>query len=99
MCIESVKKYNKRIAKAIQTFQSKSGSVAILGKGRNVDEQSLVLVENGSYKGFGFVHKDVPISDFESARTYVRSSVETPTVQNLINSYLNNPRGADVVVF
>lgn len=99
MCIESVKKYNKRVAKALQTFQSKGGSVAIIGKGRNIDEQSLVLVENGNYRGFGFFNKDVSISDFESAKTYVRSSVETPTVQNLINSYLNNPRGADVVVF
>jgi DNA polymerase-3 subunit epsilon len=100
MCIESVKKYNKRIEKALQTFHSKGGgSVAIIGKGRDIDEQSLVLVENGNYRGFGFFNKDVSISDFESAKTYVRSSVETPTVQNLINSYLNNPRGADVVVF
>src|SRR5436190_5141231 len=51
MCIETVKKYNKRVEKAIQQFNTKSESVAIIGKGRSTDEQSLVLVENGSYKG------------------------------------------------
>jgi DNA polymerase-3 subunit epsilon len=99
MCIETVKKYNKRIEKAIAAFETKGESAAIIGRGRNIEEQSLVLVENGNYRGFGFFNKDVSISDLESAKTYVGKFVETPTVQNLINSYLTNPRGAEVVVF
>jgi DNA polymerase-3 subunit epsilon len=99
MCVESVKRYNKRIEKAIHAFRAKEGSIAIIGKGRNYEEQSLVLVENGTYRGFGFFNKDVSISDVESAKNYVRTSIETPTVQNLINSYLTNPRGAEIVAF
>ena len=97
--VETVKRYNKRIQKAIDTFKSTGSSAAIIGKGRNIDEQSLVLVDKGTYCGFGYFSKDISIADFESARTYVRSSTETPTVQNLINSYLTNPRGAEVVLF
>lgn len=99
MCIESVKKYNKRVEKTISAFKSQGSSVAIIGKGRNMDEQSLVLVEKGNYLGFGFFDNQVSISDLESARTYVRKSVETPTVQNLINSYITNPRGSSVITF
>lgn len=99
MCIETVKKYNKRALKAIESFNPKGESVAIIGRGRNNDEQSLVLVENGCYRGFGFCDKAVAISTFESAVNFVRRGVETPTVQNLINSYLTNPRDAEVVVF
>jgi DNA polymerase-3 subunit epsilon len=97
--VETVKKYNKRIQKAIDTFKVAGNSAAIIGKGRNIDEQSLVLVDKGTYCGFGYIAKDVSIADFESARTYVRSSTETPIVQNLINSYLTNPRGTEVVLF
>jgi DNA polymerase III subunit epsilon len=97
--VETVKRYNKRVYKAIDTFKSTGSSAAIIGKGRNIDEQSLVLVDKGTYCGFGYFGKDVSIADLESARTYVRSSTETPTVQNLINSYLTNPRGAEVVLF
>jgi DNA polymerase-3 subunit epsilon len=97
--VETVKRYNKRVHKAIDTFKSIGSSAAIIGKGRNIDEQSLVLVDKGTYCGFGYFSKDISIADFESARTYVRSSTETPTVQNLINSYLTNPRGAEVVLF
>ena len=99
MGIETVKKYNRRVEVAINSFHEKGNSVAIIGRGRNQDEQSLVLVEEGSYFGFGFFNRDVSISDVESARNYVRRSVETPAVQNLINSYLLNPRGAEVITF
>ena len=99
MGIESVKKYNKRVEKSIHAFRDEGESVAIIGKGRNIDEQSLVLVEKGTYVGFGFFDREASISDFESANNYVKRSVETRTVQNLINSYITNPRGAKVVVF
>ncbi len=99
MGIETVKKYNRRVEKSIKAFRDEGETVAIIGKGRNTEEQSLVLVEKGTYVGFGFFDREASISDFESAKNYIKRSVETRTVQNLINSYISNPRGAEVVVF
>jgi DNA polymerase-3 subunit epsilon len=99
MCIETVKKYNKRVLKAIQSFKRAGESVAIFGKGRNTDERSMVLVEKGSYLGFGFVEKETSVTDFEAAKQYVKSGYQTPTVQNLINSVLINPRGSEIIMF
>lgn len=99
MGVESVKEYNTRFENAIQSFNEPGESVAIIGKGRNIEEQSLVLVEKGAYVGYGFFDRQSAISDFESAKTFVKRSVETPTVQSLINGYVTNPRGAEVVVF
>jgi DNA polymerase-3 subunit epsilon len=99
MGIETIKKYNKKIQNAIESFSGNGNTVAIIGKGRNLEEQSLVLVERGNYFGYGFFDRQASISDLESVRTHVRKSVETPTVQNLINSYLMNPRGSQVVTF
>ncbi|MBX2968797.1 MAG: GIY-YIG nuclease family protein [Cyclobacteriaceae bacterium] len=97
MGVEKVKKYNKRVYKAIESFNGLGESVAIIGKGRKPREHSLVLVERGKYVGFGFVDRDISIRDMDEARNYVRNGVETATVQNLINSYLQNPRGFEVV--
>jgi DNA polymerase-3 subunit epsilon len=99
MNMETVKKYNKRAEKAMFSFLENGSTVAIIGKGRNLEEQSLVLVEKGNYLGYGFFDSQVSISNIESARTFVKRSVETPTVQNLINSYITNPRGAEVITF
>ena len=99
MGVEKVKKYNKRVYAAIESFSGFGESVAIIGKGRKAREQSLVLVEQGKYLGFGFIDGEVSIGDIEEAKSFVRKGVETATVQNLINSYLQNPRGFEVVWF
>lgn len=99
MGVESVKHYNARVEQAIRAFRDEGDTVAIIGKGRNIGEQSLVLVERGAYVGFGFFDREASISDFESAKNYIKPSIETRIVQNLINSYITNPRGLEVVVF
>jgi len=97
--METVKKYNKRAQKAVDSFFEKGETVAIIGKGRKMEEKSVVLVENGSYLGYGFVGQNESISDLESAKGHIKLSKENRVVQNLINSYLMNPRGAEIVVF
>ncbi|MBX2944311.1 MAG: GIY-YIG nuclease family protein [Cyclobacteriaceae bacterium] len=99
MGIENVKKYNKRVYNAMKSFNGMGESVAIIGKGRKAHEQSLVLVEQGKYLGFGFIDREVSLHDMEGAKSFVRKGLETATVQNLINSYLQNPRGFEVVWF
>lgn len=97
--VESAKKYNKRAQKAIESFHEQGYSLAIIGKGRTVGENSLILLENGNYLGFGFVDKQESITDFESARNFIKPGKENRTVQNLVNSFLVNPKGAEIVVF
>ncbi len=98
MGAESSEVYNARVQQAVDSFFETGNSVAIIGQGRRSDENSLVLVENGSYLGFGFFSKQERIADLESAKNYIKLSKENRVVQNLVNSYLLNPRGADVVV-
>lgn len=97
--VEAHKKYNKRAQKAIDSFFEKGQTVAIVGKGRKPEEKSVVLVENGSYLGFGFFDQQENISDFESAKNFIKPSKENRLVQNLINSYLANPKGLELVLF
>jgi DNA polymerase III subunit epsilon len=97
--IETVKKYNKRAQKSIDSFFEVGESVAIIGQGRKAEEKSLVLIENGNYLGFGFVPKEESIATLESARNFIKLSKDNRVVQNLVNSYLRNPKGAEVVAF
>ena len=97
--VETPRKYNKRVQQAVDSFFDKGKTVAILGKGRSVDERSVVLVENGNFQGFGFFGDDVVIGDLDAARTLIKPAKENRIVQNLINSFLQNPRGAEVVSF
>lgn len=97
--VESAEGYNARAQATIESFYENGTTVAILDKGRKVEERSLVLVENGSYLGFGYFDHTATISDLESARTFIKPGKESRIVQNLVNSYLQNPRGGELVHF
>ncbi|GAB1446524.1 MAG: GIY-YIG nuclease family protein [Cyclobacteriaceae bacterium] len=99
MGVESTKKYNKRIHATIESFFEEENSLAIIGKGRKNNERSLVLVENGAYLGYGFIDKQETLVDFESAKGFIKVGKENKIVQNLVNSYLVNPRDAKVIEF
>jgi DNA polymerase-3 subunit epsilon len=97
--VETVKKYNKRAQNAVDSFFEKGKNVAILGNGRNAEEKSLVLIENGSFQGFGYFDSDLTIGDLDAARILVKPAKENRIVQNLVNSFLQNPKGAQIVTF
>jgi DNA polymerase III subunit epsilon len=97
--VEKVKKYNRRAQKAIDSFFEAGQTVALVGKGRRPEEKSVVLVENGNYLGFGFFDETESISNLESARNFIKPSKDNRVVQNIVNSYLTNPRGVELLLF
>ncbi|CAN5186204.1 exonuclease domain-containing protein [soil metagenome] len=97
--VETPEEYNRRMQQSIDSFFGDGETVAIIGKGRKTEERSLILVEKGNYLGFGFLSEDVAITDFEAAKVYIKISKDNRVVQNLVNSYLMNPRGTEVIPF
>ncbi len=96
---ESGEAYNQRAQVMVDSFFEEGESVAIVGKGRSAEERSLVLVERGSYLGYGFISQDVAIEDFESARNLITVGKENRLAQNLVHSFLMKPRGIEVIEF
>jgi DNA polymerase-3 subunit epsilon len=97
--VETPKKYNKRVQQAVDSFFEKGKTIAIFGRGRSAEEKSVVLVENGNYSGFGYFGDDIVVGDLDSARMIIKPAKENRIVQNLVTSFLRNPKGADLVEF
>ncbi len=94
---ETSRRYNKRAQKAIDSVFQEGETAAIIGKGRAPDEKSLVLVEKGSYLGFGYIDQAAVIGDFESARSYIKSGKENRIVQSIVNAFLQDPRDNEII--
>jgi DNA polymerase-3 subunit epsilon len=97
--VEKPKRYNKRAQKAIDSFFEAGQTVAIVGMGRKREEKSVVLVENGNYVGFGYFDETESISNLDAARNFIKPSKDNRVVQNIVNSYLTNPKGVELLLF
>lgn len=82
--------YNKRVEEAIGNFVEKEKSIAILGAGRNDDEASIILVEEGVYQGFGFCDYNVKLQRLEDVKMIINQYKTTNEIDNYIQSYLNS---------
>ncbi len=92
---ESSEDYNQRVDDCIGDFRYLNKSYLILGKGRHHQETSLVWVENGKYRGFGFVDDLIQESEVDDIITNVKPYADNQDVQRIINTYLGkhpNPR-------
>jgi DNA polymerase-3 subunit epsilon len=89
--------YNKRVRKAIDSFAKEEKSYAILGRGRDFQEKSVVLVENGVFLGYGFFTGEVVMQDPVEFKDYIQYRSDNQDVQRIINQYLRKNK-RDVVI-
>nr|WP_246205927.1 GIY-YIG nuclease family protein [Fulvivirga aurantia] len=88
---ESVEDYNNRLLEALATFNPKEKSFAIMGEGRHEEEQSVILIENGTYYGFGFLENDLSVSHIDELRNIVTPYKTTSEIDQYIQSHSNRP--------
>lgn len=91
--------YNFRVELAIKSLEEDKKTFAILGNGRNVDERTLVLVENGAYLGHGFTSFDLQVNSFDALKERIISYTDNLDIQKILNLYLKNSNGDEIVYF
>ena len=69
----------------------------VLGKGREPGESTVVWIEKGTYRGFGFFDESEQGSDPEELKKYVRQYPDNQDIQRILNAYLRNNRQYKIV--
>lgn len=91
--------YNKRVQSAMEDLQQNRESFALIGHGRDQGEQSVVLVEEGRYKGYGFVNKDFPIQNAAELEHHIQPVLDFSESYWLIRSYMQRNVADKVIRF
>ncbi|MCJ8166244.1 GIY-YIG nuclease family protein [Pontibacter sp. E15-1] len=97
--IESPEEYNKRVDAAIESFTFEHNSFVIIGKGREPGEKSVVVVEHGSYLGFGFVDETFSASTLDDFKGAIKRYNDNKDVQQLIRGHMRSKHKDKVIVF
>lgn len=83
---EPVEAYNKKVEQAIAFINTPEELEIIEQKGRHPNEKAVIVLENGVYKGFGFIDLNVQISVKEDLLAYITPQKNTVEVQRIIQS-------------
>lgn len=84
---ESVEEYNKRVNEALNSILEIKGSFILLEKGRKENETGFVVVQNGTYLGYGFLSFGTKISKTEIEKN-MTFQIDNRDVRRIIASYM-----------
>ncbi len=85
---ESVALYNMRVQKALTSLKKQKQTYFIKEKGRTIDEHSFVMIQNGVYKGFGYIHESEQVSNLDGFETFLTVQAHTYHTTKIIKNYL-----------
>ena len=89
---EDAASYNSRVIKAIDGLKGQYQNFVVQEKGRTIEEQAFIWIENGKYAGYGFVQKEETIHSYEDLDRFLIRKKNTLETQRILQSYLlKNP--------
>lgn len=94
---ESPEDYNLKIENLIAESNYSNKTMIIIDKGRSVDEHSVLLIEDGLFKGYGYYNLNYQITNksvLESIITPMENNRET---QHIIQNYLRKNKQVKIV--
>jgi len=83
---ESIEQYNERVEAALANFKTSLETKIIIDEGRTWNEKSIILIEKGIYKGFGYIDANLKIETPEMAKSVITPFKHTPDVQRILNA-------------
>lgn len=84
---EWVEDYNERVEAAIQFIKSETGDKLIIDRGRHREEKCIVVIKEGSYKGFGYIPADAQLMHVDEALDYITQYQDNNDVQRILRGW------------
>ncbi|MFP2997625.1 exonuclease domain-containing protein [Spongiivirga sp. MCCC 1A20706] len=90
---EAPDSYNNRVSALIKHQQFEHPTMAIIDRGREVDERSVILIENGKYAGYGYYNLNFQLNKLEVLKTIITPTKDSLEKRHLIRSYIRKKKG------
>ncbi len=85
---EAVSEYNNRVNAFLEKNSYEHQNMLIIDRGRDIEERSVILIENGIYKGFGFYNLNHQVIKPEILKSIITPMQNNRDSQHIIQNYL-----------
>ncbi|MFA9190738.1 exonuclease domain-containing protein [Flavobacterium sp. FZUC8N2.13] len=97
--IESTEIYNARVENFISNHTFENKSMIIISRGRNINERSAVLIENGIYKGYAFYDLNYQITNVNILKNILIPMESNRDIQRIIHAYIRKNKALKLIHF
>lgn len=97
--VESPELYNNRIIQLIDKNSYQSKNLVIIDRGREIDERSAILIENGVFKGLGFFNLNYQITNIDVLQSIITPMENNRDTQHIIQAYLRKQKRLKILEF
>jgi DNA polymerase-3 subunit epsilon len=85
---ESPEYYNARVRSLLEKNSYQDTNMVIIDRGRDIDERSAILIENGVFQGLGFFNLNYQINNFEVLKSLITPMQNNRDTQHIIQNYI-----------
>lgn len=85
---ESPSEYNEKVLEVIKRYSYNDQNMLVIDRGREVDEKSALLVEDGVFIGIGYFNLNYQLNNIDIVRNIVTPMTNDRDARHIIQSYL-----------
>jgi len=95
---EAPETYNARVQEFLNKHSYQNKHMLIVDRGREVDEQSVVLIEDGVYKGYGYFNLNFQINRPEVLQSIIVPMENNRDAQHIIQGFLRRNKRVKTIL-
>lgn len=96
---ESVEDYNERAQQVIDKYSYENKNMLVIDRGRDVDEKSVILIEDGKFCGMGYFNLNYQMNNIDMIKNIITPMKNNRDSQHIIQSYLRKNKPFKIVEF
>ncbi|WP_029034646.1 exonuclease domain-containing protein [Salinimicrobium terrae] len=85
---EHVRDYNERVSQVLEKYSYEKQNMLVIDRGRDLDEKSALLVEEGQFKGMGYFNLNYQLNNMEIIKSIITPMKSDRDAQQIIQNYL-----------
>ncbi|MFD2516281.1 exonuclease domain-containing protein [Salinimicrobium flavum] len=86
--LEPVEDYNTRVQEVLDKYSYERQNMLVIDRGRDLDEKSALLVEEGKFKGIGYFNLNYQLNNMEIIKSIITPMKSDRDAQHIIQNYL-----------
>ena len=95
--IESITNYNNRVQALITKNSYDTQNMVVIDRGRDIDERSAILIENGIFRGLGYFNLNYQINNIDVLRSVITPMENNRDAQHIIQNYIRRNKKLKII--